>query len=67
MRASRRDYTIHGLNGTAKLDRAVTERAVDLPPKRTVIYSGGKRYVAYDAHQLLESISETPRPGKFYE
>jgi hypothetical protein len=38
-----------------------------LKPKSRRVVVDGKLMTAYDAHQLLESLSETPRPGRFYE
>ena len=63
------DFRIdHGLEG-AIIDTSKCERAQPRRVRRRVVSDGRQTYTAYDAHSLLEQLSEFGhgRPGHFDE
>ncbi len=46
------------------LDTSKAQRATKPPIRAHVIVDHGQRYIAYDAHSLLERTAEMGRPGR---
>jgi len=49
--------------GAAERDWRKAQRVPRQPVRRRVLEVGGRRYVAYSAHDLIASEDDTARPG----